>query len=113
MKKRILVCGGREFREIDYLNVTLDVLRPTMAVLIHGCAPGADTLADLWAERNKVIVIRFPADWKRYGRGAGPKRNAEMIKDGKPDLVVAFPGGSGTADLKRRARLAGIPILER
>ena len=47
-------------------------------------------------------------DWKKYGKKAGPLRNQQMLEEGKPDLVVAFPGGNGTADMVRRAKKANI-----
>jgi hypothetical protein len=54
----------------------------------------------------------FPAQWDRYGEAAGPIRNAWMLEFGKPDLVVAFPGGRGTADMISKARKAGIEVCE-
>ena len=53
-----------------------------------------------------------PADWKQYGRGAGPIRNREMLQYSEPDIVVAFPGGAGTADMIRAARTAGYPVVQ-
>ena len=52
----------------------------------------------------------YPAQWDVYGRRAGPIRNQEMIDEGKPDGVVAFPGGKGTADMVRRAEAAGLKV---
>jgi hypothetical protein len=80
-------------------------------VLVHGAASGADAMAGRWAGANGVSVTTFPADWNRYGRSAGPRRNQAMV-DSEPDLVVAFPGGRGTADMVRRAEAAGIRVLK-
>ncbi len=54
----------------------------------------------------------YEADWHEHGRAAGPIRNARMIAEGRPDLVIAFPGGRGTADMVSRARKAGIEVRE-
>ena len=54
------------------------------------------------------MIELFPADWKVRGRAAGHIRNQQMLDEGRPHLVVAFPGGRGTADMVRRARAAGI-----
>jgi len=59
-------------------------------VVIEGEAPGADTLGRIWAELHGIPVEQFPADWTRYGREAGPKRNKQMLDEGKPDFVVGF-----------------------
>jgi hypothetical protein len=78
--------------------------------IIHGGARGADSMAGEFANETGIEEIVFPADWKMYGRRAGPIRNQQMLDEGKPDLVVAFPGGRGTADMVGRARTAGIEV---
>jgi len=52
------------------------------------------------------------ANWAGLGRKAGPIRNQEMLDQGRPNMVVAFPGGRGTADMVRRARGAGVEVIE-
>ena len=93
----------------DWLFRDLDAFRSTrgVTIIISGCARGADTLGIEWAEARGIEVGRFPADWDTHGRAAGPIRNQRMLDEGKPDLVVAFPGGRGTADMVRRARARG------
>lgn len=113
---RLLVCGGRDFSDHDAMNKTLDEwhfdgLDP-VEVLIHGAAPGADRLAYGWANARGVPALAYPADWTRHGRAAGPIRNQQMLEEGRPDLVIAFPGGRGTADMVRRAKDAGIVVVE-
>lgn len=112
MSERVLVCGGRGYT--DYLRFCLsmrEVLKEKPALIIHGSAPGADFCAAVWARDEKIPQQPFPADWKTHGKAAGPLRNQRMIDEGKPDLVIAFPGGRGTADMTKRARLAGIPVI--
>jgi hypothetical protein len=74
-------------------------------------ASGADSLAHEAARDQGRRCEVFHADWERHGKAAGPIRNQAMI-DAGADLVIAFPGGRGTADLIRRARKAGIPVRE-
>lgn len=116
---RVLVCGGRDYADRGAVAVALAPYRPENVVrdvsdtiLIVGGAPGADTLAEEWADVWGVRKRVFLADWATHGKAAGPIRNQRMIDEGKPDLVVAFPGGRGTADMVRRARSAGIPVKE-
>ena len=68
-----------------------------MSEIISGMASGADTFAVEWAARFGFPLRAFPAEWDKHGRSAGPIRNQRMLDEGKPDLVVAFPGGKGTA----------------
>lgn len=81
-------------------------------VIISGKAKGADTVAIEWAVVNWCSWEEYPADWEQYGKAAGPIRNQRMLDEGKPDLVIAFPGGTGTADMVRRAKAAGIEVRE-
>jgi hypothetical protein len=110
----VLVCGGRDYADVGALNEALDALHRERAVtlLIHGAARGADSLAAAWARSRGIPTLAFPANWKKDGKAAGFVRNARMLRDGRPDLVVAFPGGKGTAHMVRLARDAGVPVLE-
>lgn len=100
---RVLVCGGRDYNDAFQLNQEMDSLHReiNIAELIHGAARGADSLAAAWAHSRGVADRPFPADWKAHGKSAGFIRNEVMLREGKPDLVVAFPGGKGTADMIR------------
>ena len=114
---RVLVCGGRSYDNREAVAVALHPYRPPFRdrvenVIIHGGAEGADELADDWARQNTVQREVYRPDWRQHGRAAGPLRNARMIAEGKPDIVIAFPGGKGTADCIRKARAAGIPVIE-
>lgn len=73
---------------------------------------GADGLADRAARVLGCDIDVYPADWPRYGKAAGPMRNQQMVDEGKPDVVLAFPGGRGTADMVRRAKAAGVRVVE-
>lgn len=110
---RVLVCGGRNFADYTDLCARLDRLHSFRGIskIINGGAPGADTLAARWAIERGVPLATYPADWDKHGRAAGPIRNQQMIDDGKPDAVIAFHGGRGTADMVRKAEKAGIGIV--
>lgn len=110
---RVLVCGGRDYTDKAFLWNVLDGLGPpAVSEVVSGMAPGADSFAAEWAERFGFPLHKFPANWQTHGRAAGPIRNQQMLDEGKPDLVVAFPGGRGTADMVRRARQSGVPVME-
>jgi hypothetical protein len=78
--------------------------------IIHGGAKGADLFAGKWATMNGIKETAVPADWNKHGRAAGPIRNQLMLEM-KPDGVVAFPGGRGTADMANRAEKSGIKVM--
>jgi predicted Rossmann-fold nucleotide-binding protein len=109
---KVIVCGGRNFRSPAQVFRALDRLHQETPIteLMQGGATGADQFAMEWAA-TKPEIKRYVchADWETHGRAAGPIRNEKMLT-WKPDLVVAFPGGVGTADMVRRAEAAGVPV---
>ncbi|MCJ2088359.1 DUF2493 domain-containing protein [Methylobacterium sp. E-005] len=121
---RILVCGGRDLEpalvwnwlETNAQEECADALNRAshnlITHVIQGGATGADAGADRWARASRIPVLSFRADWERYGRRAGPLRNTRMLVEGQPDVVIAFQGGAGTADLIRKARSMELPVVE-
>ena|SRR5688572_22508209 len=110
----VLVCGGRTYNDTNAAYLVLDTLHHERVIerVAHGGATGADALANRWAMLNRIRVCVYAPDWTRYGRGAGPIRNQRMLRTERPDLVVAFPGGAGTADMVAQARKAGVEVYE-
>jgi hypothetical protein len=108
---RILVCGGRKFDDYKLLSEHLNQFISTGLTIIHGAAKGADSLAGSWAKDNADNTEIYPADWNKYGKRAGYIRNVQMLNEGKPDLVVAFPGGKGTEMMINIAEAAGVPVV--
>lgn len=112
---RVLVCGGRDFTDEKFVWSKLSELNQSegpFTTLIHGDAPGVDTYAKNWGKENQLQVIGFPAEWDKYGNMAGRIRNGVMLREGRPELVIAFPGNRGTANMIRQARNAGIWVLD-
>lgn len=110
---KVIVCGGRNFRSPAQVFKKLDEIHAATPItaLMQGGATGADSFARDWAA-TKPEVQRFVcrADWDRWGNAAGPMRNARML-EWKPDMVVAFAGGTGTADMVRKAENAGVKVV--
>jgi hypothetical protein len=109
---RIIVCGGRDFRDRRAVFDALDLLHSKRGIdfLMQGAADGADYLAWQWANERGIPCGSYSAQWDVHGRRAGPIRNQEMIDEGEPDGVVAFPGGRGTADMIARAEKVGLKV---
>lgn len=82
----------------------------TPTVIISGTARGADTLGEAWAKENGVPCEQYPADWKRYGRAAGLRRN-ESMADNAAALVALWDGSSsGTKHMINIARKKGLLV---
>ena len=127
---RVLIYGGRDFgstkeewdkgkaflhklameyfprtEEDEYCNWLPDV------TVISGAAKGAYSLGAEWAVCNWTRLEEFPADWNKHGKAAGHIRNQQMLDSGV-DIAVQFPGGRGTADMRRRLDKAGVKVIE-
>jgi hypothetical protein len=105
----VLVCGGRDYNDYKFVEQTLNQIADHITLLVNGDALGADSMADSWAVDHGIQVARCPANWDFYQKGAGPVRNRAMMLI-QPHLVIAFPGGKGTADMTRVADNAGVPV---
>ena len=110
---RILVCGDRNWTNREAIERELRKFPPD-TVVIHGAAPGADTIAGEVAKDLGLTVEAYEADWWLYGRAAGPIRNQRLL-EAQPDQGLAFhadlENSKGTKDMVRRMCQAGKPIV--
>jgi hypothetical protein len=89
---KIIIAGGRLFDDYDFLEESVwHIMGDGKHVIVSGGAKGADTLGELFAKSHGLKVEHHPADWYKYGRGAGFKRNLEMARSA--DMLVAFWDG--------------------
>jgi YspA, cpYpsA-related SLOG family len=109
---RILVTGSRDWSDVGTIRRALVRHYSPGNTLVSGACPtGADAIAEgIWEELGGKVE-RHPADWRRYGRSAGPRRNREMVALGA-SVCLAFildhsPGATGCATA---AKSAGIPV---
>lgn len=105
---RVAVTGGRSYDG----DVAAVLDKFDISELILGDAMGADRLALSYAISKGIYHTIYRANWKAYRKQAGIIRNGQMLTQGRPDLVVAFPGGKGTANMVSQARSRLIPIFE-
>lgn len=111
----ILVCGGRDYADKKFLYRKLDSATSKIQIdcIVHGSARGADTLAENWARDRQIDYRGFPAKWNRDGKYyAGPLRNMRMLNENKIDGVIAFNGGSGTANMIKIAKEKDIKVWD-
>lgn len=80
-------------------------------IIIQGGARGADNISEQWAIEAGCANATVMADWDNYGTRAGPLRNEWMMRL-NPDLIIAFPGGTGTANMIKLAKEAGVEVIE-
>lgn len=124
---RVAVTGGRDHViTTEERQAFFRVLRgrhyehlPAIVVVIHGACKGVDLEAARIAEQMGYATVPIPAPWEpmkkllgeedQRWKAAGHIRNWQLVSGA--DLLIAFPGGSGTADCIRQAEAAGVPVL--
>lgn len=111
---RVLVCGGKDFKDYKHLCKVLDTLHreQPFSIVIQGASRGATTLAKKWADERGVTYLKFTANWNKWGKRATYLRNKRIIEEGKPDLVVAFPGGHATERMLRHCHEHYLNVIE-
>lgn len=105
---KTIIAGGR-----DYLLTPEDwcyLYNLEITEVVSGGATGADAGGEEYAVKHNIPIKRFPADWEKHGRAAGPIRNAQMAD--YADAVVLFPGGKGTNSMFKIATAAGLIIYD-
>ncbi len=123
MKKyNIIIAGSRDFCDYNLMKKTLDDFINSQKVnkanitIISGAASGADNLGERYAIENDIALMRCPADWKKYGRAAGPKRNEYMAQlaqaNGECGVLFAFWDGTsrGTKSMISLAEKNGLSV---
>lgn len=106
---KVIIAGGRDFNDYELLKAELNlilcirVMREDLEILSGG-AKGADALGEQYAKEYNVPVKRFPADWNKYGKSAGPIRNTEMAKYAEGCIVFWDGKSKGTKNMIETAR---------
>lgn len=91
---KIIIAGGRDFKDYFLLEKECDRIignYPDMITIVSGAARGADSLGEQYALFNNYFIERYPADWDRYGKAAGYRRNEQMAQNA--DVLIAFWDG--------------------
>ena len=124
---RLLVTGSRDLPKALEPLVRFHLRQAAVDTLIHGAARGVDTFAARWAHDAGIPVRSYPAQWREHAApwcrcgivtsgkmcpGAGRRRNQQMLEEGQPTAVLAFPSAlsRGTWDMVHRATEAGLPV---
>lgn len=108
---KALITGSRNWS--DQMLIHTAIVAAGATEIAQGGASGADGLAQRVAADLQLPCKTYPADWDRFGVRAGPIRNAEMLDDYKPDVVLAFWDGfsTGTRHMTELAKRKGYRVI--
>lgn len=114
--KRVVIAGCRDYNDYEEAKCFIDSCLADMRkenniIIVSGGARGADALGERYAEENGFSVEKYPADWKAYGKSAGPRRNEQMAS--VSDYVICFWDGKskGTKSIIEYAKMYRKPVI--
>ena len=110
---RVIIAGSRHINSYDevYKALAENNIKPT--VILSGGAKGVDTIGENYATNNGIDIEKYPADWGKHGRSAGPIRNAQMVANADIAVFVWDGKSRGTKDCISKARMAGLKVFVR
>ena len=115
MELRVVIAGCRDYNNYqeakEFIDLCLSNIRKeNKIIIVSGCASGADAIGEKYAAENGFEVEKYPADWEKYGRSAGPRRNRQMAE--VSDYVICFWDGKsrGTKSMIDYAKKFSKPV---
>lgn len=107
---KTIIAGSRDITDYNIILAAVLGFDKNITEVVSGGARGADALGEEWADNNRIPIKRFPADWARYGKSAGPRRNEQMARYADA-LIACWDGESkGTKSMINLAREAGLMV---
>lgn len=108
---RTIIAGSRTATKVSYILKAISEAPWKPSVVVSGRARGADELGEQWAERNSIPVEYYPADWNKFGKGAGFIRNAEMANNAEALIVIWDGKSKGTKNMIDFAKIKGLKVF--
>lgn len=108
---KVIIAGGRDITNPDLVELAVRQSGFSITEVVSGRAPGVDTLGERWARMNKIPITPFPADWKKYGKPAGPIRNTQMANYAEALIAIWDGKSSGTKDMINQAQAKGLAVF--
>lgn len=108
---RTIIAGSRTITDYSVLQEIIDDWPHMITQVISGTANGVDKLGEIWAKRNNVELVQMPADWDKWGKSAGYRRNEEMAKVADAAIIIHDGESAGTKHMLDIARKHGLEII--
>lgn len=109
---RVIIAGSRDIEDYNLLRQCIKESNFKIDEIVCGCAKGVDSLGEQWAKENNVPIKRFPADWKEFGKAAGPIRNKKMAEYAT-HLILIHHNSSGSLNMKKVAHNNNLVVYEK
>lgn len=110
---KLIIAGSRDLNPtFGFIKSCIQMFSPgTITEIVSGCAEGVDSEGEHFASHMNIPVKRFPADWDKHGKAAGPIRNREMAQYADV-LLVIHNGSNGSINMKLEMMKLGKRVYE-
>jgi len=106
---RVIIAGSRSITDQATVDAAVEASGFLITEVVSGTARGVDRLGEAWAQARSIPIVRFPADWDKYARAAGPIRNRQMAEYGEALIVVMVPKSRGSLNMVQTMKKFGKP----
>lgn len=96
---KTIIAGSRDCYDYSLLLKAIEEISWKPTTVISGTARGVDKLGERWAVKNNIPLIKYPANWEKYGKRAGYLRNKEMAKVSETLLALWDGNSNGTRNM--------------
>jgi hypothetical protein len=108
---KTIIAGSRNIEDYRIVKEAIEESQVNITEVVSGCARGVDNLGEQWAKQNRIPIKKFPADWKKHNKAAGPIRNTEMAKYGEVLIAIWDGKSKGTHDMINKAIHEGLQVF--
>lgn len=110
---KLIIAGSRDLKvSTAFIQDAIERFGIKTSEIVSGGAAGIDTCAEQYAKDGKMMFARFPADWKTYGKAAGPVRNLAMALYSDALLIIWDGQSKGSANMKGTMNGLKKPVYE-
>ena len=108
---KTIIAGSRSITDMVHVERAIELSGFVITCVVSGRAAGVDTLGEVWAESRGIPIIKKPADWKRFGKAAGFRRNAEMGNEADAAVIVWDGFSHGSAHMYKVMKQLKKPVF--
>lgn len=108
---KVIIAGSRNETNYAVVKNAIELSEYRITKIISGGCRGVDKFGEQYAKENNIPCRVFKADWAKYGKAAGPKRNRAMVEEADALIAILYPGSRGTRDMIRTALKQGLKVF--
>lgn len=111
---KLIIAGSRDLYvdNNELSEIIVNSGYTNISEIVSGGASGIDCCGEVWAESKDIYVRKFPADWSKHGKAAGPRRNGQMAEYADALLLIWDGKSTGSANMRARMKGMGKPVFE-